>query len=219
MFVVYITREPATGRYYIGKTRLAWIERGYVGSGLWPVNARRKGRTLAVEVLLSFEVEEDAYVAELFFVQCHKDDALCMNIATGGEGGMTGVAQSAHAVEIIRRKAQARWDDPDYKAKHWPGVQKAIAEKWWGNKERSAAERAKRAVEMKAWWAALTPEQRKASDAAKENMAAAQRGRKHTAETKNKIGFASARRVVSEETRAKLSAAQFARQARERKLA
>lgn len=86
-WVVYVTVEPATGRYYVGKSSQRRINEGYKGSGLWPWHATRKGRKLQAEAIYATEDREDAYDAEVFFIQCCKEDDLCMNISDGGEGG------------------------------------------------------------------------------------------------------------------------------------
>jgi len=86
MWIVYITCEFDSCRYYIGKTSAAKLAAGYTGSGLWAFNARRKGRKLVAEAVFSTDNETDAYDAEVFFVQGHKGDPLCMNISDGGEG-------------------------------------------------------------------------------------------------------------------------------------
>lgn len=189
MWLIYKTVEPLTGRYYIGKSYALQIERGYKGSGVWPTNAHRKGRLLETTVLLRFDTEMEAYDAEHFFVVCHKDDPLCMNIADGGIDG-TGVVNrgkvpTAEHREKIRAKAQARWDDPAYKAKHWLGTKSALNAGY--AKFMTSEERARRAERARLQHA---EGRMKITDAMRAKMSASQTGRKHSPETIAKMKLA-----------------------------
>jgi hypothetical protein len=102
MWCIYITREPATGRFYLGKTSVAKHNKGYVGSGKWVKHALAKDRLLESQILIVSDDESEAYDLERVFVEIALGYAGSMNMVDGGRG------LTSEAVKKI-------WDRPGYR--------------------------------------------------------------------------------------------------------
>jgi len=170
-WIVYVTSEADSGRYYIGKTSRRRFEEGYLGSGLWVANARRKGRCLSSSILSEEQSEKAAYDAEVFFVQCCKEDSLCMNISDGGDGCNWDLAGPG---------IRAFWSDPEKAAKAHAKRSETIRAWWAAKRDRSfsAETRARMSDAHKG---------RRHSEEAKLKISTAQKGRKFSDETRMKM--------------------------------
>lgn len=162
MWVVYVTADPLTGRYYVGKTSTAYLARGYQGSGLWVQRAIAAGNQLVTEVLSTWESEADAYEAEHFVVMMLRDfDPSCMNMAEGGLGGAASHPLVRAKLSAAQRKVAAQ-----------PGERQRMSERAtaaWQSKDRSKETirlqilandpqaKLKRASARRASWLALDP--------------------------------------------------------------
>ena len=108
MWATYVTWEPRSGRFYIGKTKQLYLDAGYQGSGVWVRAALRAGRKLITQQLTWEPTEQDALDTEVFFVSVFRSDPLCKNIADGGRG-FTSEEGTAWAKEA--------WSNPNYRIK------------------------------------------------------------------------------------------------------
>ena len=89
-FCIYVTYHR-TGKFYVGKGITANVESGkYSGSGKILLDAFKKypKSEWVTDVVKTFDTEEDAYLAEAFYVdQDLINDSMCLNINLGGKGG------------------------------------------------------------------------------------------------------------------------------------
>lgn len=87
-YIYRITRFD--GKYYIGRHSTDNLEDGYFGSGTYLARSKRKhGLDKHVMEILEFLPDRPSLVAREKELVCKEliEDALCMNIAIGGDGG------------------------------------------------------------------------------------------------------------------------------------
>ncbi len=106
-YVVYVTWDLHTGKFYIGKTYETKLLRGYRGSGNWVRAAVQAENDLRTERVATFETEAEAYEFEEFCVTLLRGDPLCKNLISGGRGVDSNFARSS---------AIKRWESPEYRS-------------------------------------------------------------------------------------------------------
>ena len=109
MFCTYMTRHPS-GHFYIGKSSLARIDKGYTGSGrrlnCAYLQPGFEPHTWTTTVLSMFEDEVDAYLDEARRVPLSLlCDPYCLNETPGGKGSFRG---SAYALILKKQKKPAK---------------------------------------------------------------------------------------------------------------
>jgi hypothetical protein len=106
---VYITYKPTTGEFYIGKRKFE-RERDtkYFGSGKWVREELSKGSVLVNEVLSYHNTLAELNTAEKDYIEMHKSNLLCRNIARGGDGGLI-VDQYHFRDVVIKKKEDPEW--------------------------------------------------------------------------------------------------------------
>lgn len=126
---VYITSNPSSGKFYVGKSHLSYIQRGYFGSGVWPKSAKKAGAELNTVVLARFSNEADALAVERVLATTARMDSLCMNLTEGGDGLTSAVAQQVAAMPHVRAAKwasfQERMKDPSYAQRLRDGIKAA----------------------------------------------------------------------------------------------
>lgn len=102
MFIVYKTTHITTGRYYIGKCSRKQWERGYMGSGTWikRMIAKHGREAFAREIISEHATEREAFGAEQLQIGMrYVLDLLCVNLRSGGDGGIVNKNQHRHTEE------------------------------------------------------------------------------------------------------------------------
>jgi hypothetical protein len=111
---IYKTTCTVTGRYYVGMHSTSNLEDDYIGSGkrLW-LSIRKHGRENHQKEILEFLPdrrslkERERELVNESLIQ----DPMCMNLATGGDGGFRGKeAARAGCVGMLKKV----WKDPEY---------------------------------------------------------------------------------------------------------
>lgn len=77
---VYYTENPNSGKYYIGKSWVSKVNKGYQGSGTYIKNCKKGGAKMNTIIVIVFDNEQHAYDYEAHLISECKDDPLCMNI-------------------------------------------------------------------------------------------------------------------------------------------
>jgi len=89
MYTVYKTTNIITGEYYIGVHKTTNCNDDYLGSGIHIKRQVKKygKHNFSKETLFTFDNEHDAFEKEKELLVIHLNEKLCINIASGGEGG------------------------------------------------------------------------------------------------------------------------------------
>lgn len=178
-FVVYKTTCTITREYYIGKYTLHEKERRfYLGSGdRLRYLIKKHGRSNFVRELLYYGVDEAAaYEAEKLIVEEVLSDSLCVNIAHGGEGAMSGRTHTPEVREMLRKLNTGRkWTETQREnyMKAWEGRPNPMQGKPMSPEHKEKL----RQINLG----------KKASAETRAKLSAAHKGRKHTEEAKEKI--------------------------------
>lgn len=77
---VYLTENPNSGKYYIGKSWASKVNKGYQGSGTYIKNCQKSNIPLYTVIVNEFDKEEHAYEYEACLISYYKSDPLCMNL-------------------------------------------------------------------------------------------------------------------------------------------
>lgn len=189
MHCTYKVSHPS-GKFYIGKTTLASIKRGYRGTGKIIQDCFKKypKSEWSIEILSTFPTSEEAYKHEASLVTA---DLLkmpgCLNVNLGGQGGP------------IKSSSNYKWSD-ERKQKHAERVKAA----WESGKYQSRQLPPKtdewRAAQKKGTIAWVTLNKDKAIARGKA-LGHANKDRKHTAESRANMGACRAGKPRSAETK------------------
>jgi hypothetical protein len=89
---VYITTNPESGKFYIGKHNFKGKNDYYKGSGVWVKKCKAAKLKLETQVIALCQTEKDAYDFERVLVRAFKAKYadLCMNFSEGGVGFVSG---------------------------------------------------------------------------------------------------------------------------------
>jgi hypothetical protein len=106
---IYITYKPTTGEFYIGKRKFKGEKDAkYFGSGKWVKEELSKGSTLINEVISYHGSLVELNTAEREYIELHKLNVLCKNIARGGDGGL--IVDQYHLRDtVLQKKADPEW--------------------------------------------------------------------------------------------------------------
>src|SRR5690606_11650656 len=98
--IVYRTRDPITGEYYIGKHSTTDLDDGYQGSGRWVEKCKADGRSLTTVTLAVFQTEDEALEFEREVVDdIRLSDPLCRNLTRGGRGSFAHLSGGPQTAE------------------------------------------------------------------------------------------------------------------------
>lgn len=89
-YLVYMTTDVNTGKFYIGKHNSHKQNDSYVGSGVWVKKCKKSGVNLVKSIAAKCQSENEAYKFEKTLVSACKKQYpnLCMNFADGGRGSI-----------------------------------------------------------------------------------------------------------------------------------
>lgn len=120
---IYKTTCIVTGKYYIGMHSTSNLEDGYIGSGqrLWKSIRKHGKENHSIEILEWFPDRNSLRLREREIVNTDLlNDSLCMNLALGGEGGITysnKEIRSAAGLKSMQIINDRRKTDIDFKLK------------------------------------------------------------------------------------------------------
>lgn len=200
--IIYKTTNTLNGKFYIGQHRTNNLDDGYMGSGNYIKNSKKKYdkefRNIFKMEILEFCDEYELNDKETKYILEGKKSKLCKNIANGGEGGFT----KYHDEKTKRKISQASkkmWESDDHKKKMSHPRSKETKRKMSRAAKKSCKSikrRLKMSQSSKKVWEA---------EGYKEKMSQSQSGKKLSIETKRKIGEGNKGKKQTEETKKKLS--------------
>lgn len=196
---VYLTTNQVNGKVYVGQHRAEAFDAGYKGSGdaLWAAIRKYGWKNFSVEMIDQADTQEQLDRKEIFWIEQFRSTHECYNIAKGG-AGVSGVV---YTEEVRKRMSDSH--------KKWAALPENRAKMAESQRGRVLSEETRNKI-------SIANRGKHSSTKGKKNpkVSAALKGRKRpdiSAALKGKkrpdIAESNRRRVVSDETRRKMSEA------------